>query len=197
MTTRRQFIEGAVAAGTAVATIPAVAMALGPYAERASCLRLERVIFDERFPEAHAFANVARKRSVATSAINDSVHELWYHDLYYRWRDQKAPVAGITDHRALFLLEMMAGDAGMRVVHRVHHLESNGSFTHRVFGPLAQRGEISSQLSAAGTDWARRAAAIVMSWPNLPTPTGSAHSDILTAAVQALDPRTLISWVIR
>lgn len=197
MTTRRQFIEGAVAAGTAAAAVPAVATALGLDATRGSNLRLERVVFDERFADARAFAEVARRRSVETSAINDSVHELWYRDLYYRWRDEKAPIAGITDHRALFLLEMMAGDAGMRVVHRVHHHESRGTYAHRVFGPLARRADILAQLSTARSDWAQRAADIVTSWPISPTPTAFAHSDILTATAQALDARTLISWVIR
>jgi hypothetical protein len=197
MTTRRQFIEGAVAAGTAAATVPVVATAFELDAENESCLRLERVVFDERFAEARAFAEVARRRSVATSAINDSVHELWYRDLYYRWRDQKAPIAGITDHRTLFLLEMMAGDAGMRVVHRVHHQESKGAIAHRVFGPLRQRDGILMQLANAGAGWAQRAATIVMSWPEAATPTASAHSDILSAKVHALGARTLISWVIR
>jgi hypothetical protein len=197
MATRRQFIEGAMAAGIATATIPGVATALGLNADAGSCLRLERVVFDERFADARAFADQARRRCVETSAIDGSIHDLWYHDLYYRWRDEKSPIAGITDHRALFLLEMMAADAGMRVVHRVHHQESNGTYAHRVFGPLEQRDELSMRLSRARTDWARSAADIAMSWPDSPTPVASEHSDILSAKLQALDARALVSWVIR
>ena len=196
MTTRRQFIEGAIAAGIAVVAVPRAATALGLHAEGAY-LPLQRIVFDEGFADARLFAEEARRRSVRTSAIDDSIHDLWYHDLYYHWREGKAPIAGITDHRALFLLEMMAADAGMRVVHRIHHHESNGIYAHRIFGPLARRDEVLIRLSEARADWARRAADIVMSWPNAPTPVASGHSDILSARLQALDARTLISWVIR
>ena len=102
------------AAAIAAAALPGVATALGLNADGDSYLRLERVVFDERFADARAFAEEARRRSVRTSAINGSIHDLWYHDLFYHWRDAKYPIAGITDHRALFLLEMMATDAGMR-----------------------------------------------------------------------------------
>jgi hypothetical protein len=197
MTTRRQFIEGTLAAGIATATVTGVATTLGLNADGGSYLRLERVVFDERFTDARAFAAVAQRRSVATSAIDGSIHDLWYHDLYYRWRDEKSPIAGITDHRALFLLEMMAADAGMRVVHRIHHHESKGAFAHRIFGPLERRDETLFRLSTARADWARRAADIVMSWPTSPTPVASGRSDILSSKLQALDARTLISWVIR
>lgn len=196
MTTRRHFIEGAVVAGIATAGVTSVARALGFEAETSFRLRLERVVFDERFAAAHGFADQARRRSVRISPIGESVHDLWYDDLYYRWRDAKAPTAGITDHRALFLLEMMAGDAGMRVVHRVHHHESGGVLVHRPFGPLALRDGLSSQLSRAGADWARRAADIVTAWPSDATSTAPSLSNVLDAKSQPLDAHTLISWVI-
>jgi len=197
MATRRRFIEGAMAAGVATAIVPGVTMALGLNAGGGSYLRLERVVFDERFADARAFAEVARRRSVGTSAISGSIHDLWYRDLYYRWRDEKAPIAGMTDYRALFLLEMMAADASMRVVHRIHHQESNGTYAHRAFGPLERRDEVLTRLSNAHAQWARRAADIVLSWPSAPTPIASGRSDILSAGLQALDARMLISWVIR
>jgi len=198
MTTRRQFIEGAIAAGAAVATVaPSIVKAFALDADMGSHLRLERVVFDERFANSSIFAEESRKRFVKTSAIDGSIHDLWYHDLYYRWRDDKSPIAGITDHRALFLLEMMAADAGMRVVHRVHHHELNGSYAHRIFGPLERRDGLAMQLSRAHTDWARSAADIAMSWPDSPTPVASEHSDILSAKLQTLDTKTLVSWIIR
>jgi hypothetical protein len=196
MATRRRFIEGAVAAGIAAATGPGAATALGLETNGGSYLRLERVVYDQRFAAARAFAAVARRRSVRTSAISGSIHDLWYHDLYYRWSDADYPIAGITGHRALFLLEMMAADAGLRVVHRIHHHESNGTYAHRVFGPLERQDEVLTRLSNAHAGWARRAAEIVMSWPNSPTFSASGRSNILSARPQELDARTLISWVI-
>jgi hypothetical protein len=197
MTTRRQFIEGAMAAGIATAAVPSFATTLGLNAHGGACLRLERVVFDERFADARAFADEARRRFVDTSAIDGSIHDLWYHDLYYRWRDEKSPIAGITDHRALFLLEMMAADAGMRVVHRIHHHESNGAYAHRIFGPLERRDELTARMSGIRGNWARHAADIVMSWPGSPTSMAPQHSNILNARLQALDARTLVSWIIR
>ena len=197
MTTRRQFIEGVVAAGIAAVPVHAAATAPNWHSDGGSHLRLERVVFDEGFADARAFSEEARRRSVRTSAIDGSIHELWYHDLFYRWRDSQTPIAGMTDHRALFLLEMMAADVGMRVVHRVHHHESNGTYSHRIFGPLERRDEIMIWLSKARADWARCAADIVTSWPSSPTAINSGRSDILSARLQALDARTLISWIIR
>jgi hypothetical protein len=197
MTTRRQFIEGAIATGVSVAAVtPSIAHALALDTDTGSYLRLERVVFDERFAPARIFAEEARKRFVNTSAINGSIHELWYNDLYYHWRDKKSPTAGITDARSLFLLEMMANDAGMRVVHRVHHAESAGTYDHRVFGPLQRRDELTARMSGVQANWARHAADIVTSWPSATTSTAPQHSNILSAKLQALDARSLVSWII-
>ncbi len=198
MTTRRQFIEGTIAAGFSVAAVaPSIVKAFERDAGSGSHLRLNRVVFDERVANARVFAEEARKRFVKTSAINGSLHELWYNDLYYHWRDEKSPTAGITDARSLFLLEMMATDAGMRVVHRVHHCESDGTYVHRVFGPLQRRDELAARMSGMQTNWARHAADIVMSWPSSPTSIAPQRSNILSARLQALDARTLVSWIIR
>jgi hypothetical protein len=196
MTTRRQFIEDAFAAGIAAVPIHAAATAPSWKTHGTSHLQLERIVFDEGFADACDFSEEARRRSSRTSAINGSIHDLWYHDLFYRWRDSQSPIAGMTDHRSLFLLEMMAADAGMRVVHRVHHHESNGIYSHRIFGPLERRDEIMIWLSKARADWARCAADIVTTWPSSPTAIDSKRSDILSARLQALDARTLISWII-
>ena len=61
----------------------------------------------------------------------------------------------MTDHRALFLLEMMAADAGLRVDHRVHHHEAAGIHAPHVFGPVERRGELLARLFESGAGWAR------------------------------------------
>jgi hypothetical protein len=197
MTTRRRFIEGAITSGILAATVPRAATALVRGKDGAEHLGLERVVFDERFAAARAFAQEARRRSVATSAITGPVNDLWYGDLYHRWSDAKRPIAGMTDHRALLLLEMMAADAGMRVVHRVHHHEAGGAHAPAIFGPTAQRAELLARLSDAGTSWPMAAAGIVTSWPTTRTPVSRDRSDILRARSQALDSGTLLSWLIR
>jgi hypothetical protein len=172
----------------------AAALALG--AHDGAYLKIGRVVFDERFADARAFAAEARSLSATTSAINGPVHDLWYSDLCHRWGEGKYPVAGMTDHRALFLLEMMAADAGMRVVHRVHHVETGGTHVPRVFGPLERSEERRVRLSSADAGWARSAAGIVMSWPKSPAPIDAGRSDISKARGEAVDARTLVSWII-
>jgi hypothetical protein len=103
----------------------------------------------------------------------------------------------MTDFRALFLLEMMAGDAGMRVVYRAHHHEANGTHAHRVFGPAGQREVVATGLSKARAGWAPHAAEVVLSWPKSPTNPARGGSDVVRAGIHALGPRTLISWIIR
>ena len=185
------------ASGLLAAALARSARALVRDTQDPATLRLERVVYDERFAEARAFAQAARQRSVATSAIDGPVHDLWYDDLFHRWSDAKRPIAGMTDHRALLLLEMMAADAGMRVVHRVHHHQAGGAHAPRVFGPRARRAELSARLCGAGADWATAAAIIVTGWPTTPTPVSLERSDILSARSQALDPQSLVSWLIR
>jgi hypothetical protein len=197
MTTRRQFMEGAIAAAASVAALaPGIAAAREPGNDAGSRLRLGCVVFDERFAGARDFGDEARKHSISTSAINGAVHDLWYDDLYYRWRDGRSPTAGMTDARTLFLLEMMATDARMRVVHRVHHIDTGGALAHHIYGPLQQRAGFAARLSGGPADWARRAARIAMAWPGSPAPAGNSGSDILGARGQALGGQTLVSWII-
>ena len=189
-------MQGALAAGMVAAPASRVAAALGLDTVGGERLRIERVVFDERFAVARAFADEARSLAARTSAISGAVHGLWYHDLFHRWKEGKYPVGGMTDYRALFVLEMMAADAGMRVVHRVHHHEAGGTHAPRVFGPVVRKEELLAKLSGSGPGWARSAAGIVMDWPKSPTPGASGRSDILQAKLAAVDARTPISWII-
>jgi hypothetical protein len=199
MTTRRTFIGRTVAVGAATMSAttmsPATSAALGLDADTAAGLPLERVLFDERFASARLFAAQAQSNGATTTAINGSIHDLWYTDLYYRWRETSSPIAGITDFRSLFLLEMMAADAGMQVVHRVHHHAGDGAGSHHIFGPLARRVELQDRFSVAQNHWAQCAADIVTSWPAQLSWSAN-RSDIASAAMQQLDARTLISWII-
>jgi hypothetical protein len=201
MTTRRTFLERAVAVGAAAVSTtmltPGISAPLGSDAATSAPLALERVLFDERFAAARLFAAQAQSKGATTTAINGSIHDLWYTDLYHRWREGRSPIAGITDFRSLFLLEMMAADAGMQIVHRVHHHAADGAGSHRIFGPLARRVELQDRFAIAQHDWAQCAADIVTSWPAHSALPIARRSDIADAAIQELDARTLISWIIR
>jgi hypothetical protein len=128
--------------------------------------------------------------------VPGDVTDLWYHDLYYRWRQSPAAIAGMTRHSSLFGLEMMAGDVGMRVIYRAHHRPGqNGAITHEVFGPsAAQRRQ--AELRGPEADWSRTAANIVMTWPADMTAISKAQSNIAGADQKRVGSETLISWII-
>jgi hypothetical protein len=99
---------------------------------------LVRAVFDERFAEAQAFASVFRSRGMPTTGIRGDVSALWYRDLKARLLEQRLPIVGLTDRTALFCLEELARDVGMKVQGRIDHtFDPQGALTHHVTGPSA------------------------------------------------------------
>ena len=92
--------------------------ALASAARAAEPLAIYRAIYDRRLASGLAFAAQAARRGWTTAAIEDDVTDLWYRDLAIRWRAGPAAIAGVTDARALFVLDHLARDAGMRVILR-------------------------------------------------------------------------------
>jgi len=82
----------------------------------------ERAVFDERFEPCRVFGAEFARAGVPTSAIRGDVAELWYGDLRAALSKRRAPIAGLTNRTALFCLEELARDVGMRVVLRVDHM---------------------------------------------------------------------------
>ena len=114
MPSRRTFLQIALAGAT-----------LAPLAFRDALDRsagasdhLHKAIFDRRFPAGIAFALDAERRGVPVHGIEGDVTALWYHDLYFAWRNGPAPIAGVTTAASLFCLETLARDAGLRVTER-------------------------------------------------------------------------------
>jgi hypothetical protein len=79
---------------------------------------LYKFIFDERFPTSVALARDVNGRGIRIHGIRGDVTALWYSDLYFRWKDGPAPIAGITTKDSLFCLELLARDASLRVTDR-------------------------------------------------------------------------------
>ena len=72
------------------------------------------------------------------SAIRGDVAKLWYDDLRVYLRENRLPVAGLTDRAALFCLEELARDVGMRVIFRADHMfDQNGHTQHTAVGPAS------------------------------------------------------------
>ena len=139
-----------------------------------------------------AFARRAAARGAATHAIEGDMTQLWYDDLYHRWRRGPAAIAGLTAHGPLFCLERLAWDHGMRVVFRAEHKYAGDCFEHRLSGPLAMLDDARRAASAA--DWSTRMADVVSTCPRGRAELGEASGRSMLAA-RAI-PESLYSWVI-
>jgi len=120
MLNRRRVMKiGAATVAGALVNLPI----LGQHAAPApACGGFERAVFDERFAECLAFAAELNSAGVLTSAIRGDVADLWYRDLQAHLSENRSPVAGLTDRAALFCLEELARDVGMRVIFRADHV---------------------------------------------------------------------------
>jgi hypothetical protein len=135
MVNRRVVMKiGAATVAGSLVNLPVSAEARGTF---------QRAVFDERFAECLAFAAELRSAGVVTSAIRGDVAELWYHDLRAHLREDRLPVAGLTDRTSLFCLEELARDVGMRVIFRVDHIMAAVT---RSFPPEAEFGRAMARL---------------------------------------------------
>jgi hypothetical protein len=125
MASRREFLQ----AGIAASMLPlAASAAIDPAGQpNAEALPFYKVIFDERFPASVAFGGRMKRQGAAVHAIQGDITDLWFHDLDARWKQGPAAIAGMTAHGALFCLERLAWDHGMRVVYRLEHAASPDS----------------------------------------------------------------------
>lgn len=192
MTSRREFLKVGL---TASALLPVGARAnfVGVEA-RARVVPLYKVLYDTRFAASVAFASRAAARGVSVHAMAGDMTSFWYDDLYHRWRQEPAAIAGLTAHGALFCLERLAWEQRMRVVYRGEHTAAaSGCVTHRFEGP--------AQLAAAAAEatvdvgWASALADVVAECPRRREEAGVAQSStIRTDAAVLSEP--LFSWVI-
>jgi hypothetical protein len=193
MVNRRQILQG----GIAVTSLPIVSqVAWGATPEPQTPLLLYKVVYDERFAESRTFGDEARRLGAPVHAIQGDVTSLWYDDLCVRWRNGAAAIAGLTAHGALFCLERLAWDAGMRVVFRADHKPTvDGSFHHSLQGPM-QMVRAASSLRDAGTDWSCRIANVVIGCPADVSNKKQRAVYAATSAATGEDGEALTSWVI-
>ena len=119
MINRRQVLQS----GLAATSLPLVAGVSVVSLQSAHFKALEhpalyRVLFDQRFAASREFGREAHWRGLNAHAFNGDITHVWYHDLHPRWQHGPAAIAGFTAHGALFCLERLAWDVGMRVTHR-------------------------------------------------------------------------------
>jgi hypothetical protein len=110
---------------------------------------LSRAIFDERFDESLAFADEMNRRGAITSGIRGDVAKLWYRDLRVQLRNNRLPLAGLTDRGTIFFLEELARDLNMRVVFRVDHVLAQPGYGRAMAGLLCRFSSSEARDTAA------------------------------------------------
>lgn len=195
MLNRRVFLE----AGLAASALPLLARA-GPIAAVDAPvpqppLSLYRTIADERFQAGRGFATVAARSGAVVLGTSGDITDLWYEDLAPRWREQPAAIAGLTAADALFCLERLAWDAGLRVVYLGEHRElTDGSLRHRLWGP-APMNAAADALASAAQDWHERVGDLVRNCPARGTIPVTTRNVLCDARLRA-SAEPLYSWVI-
>ena len=112
MASRRTFLKAALGVSAAGA--------IGPVAFGHTCaVPYYKIVFDERFDDACAFAAAAAGRGIPTAAIRGDITRLFFDDLDLRWKQGPVSLAGYTTPASLFCLDLLARDRGMRVCHCV------------------------------------------------------------------------------
>jgi hypothetical protein len=192
MTSRRQFLK----AGLAASALQLAARAdVGAAEPPAATVSLYKVLYDTRFPASVAFARRAAARGLAVHAMAGDMTRFWYDDLYHRWRQGPAAIAGLTGQGALFCLERLAWEQRMRVVYRGEHVPAaGGCVAHRFEGPAQLLPAAAA--ATADAEWAAALADVVVECPRDRAQRGVALSSTASAAAPSASSEALFSWVI-
>jgi hypothetical protein len=191
MVNRRSVLKfGAATVAGGLVKIPVSGRNLSP---RRAHIAFHRAVFDERFAECRVFAAEVQSAGVFTSAIRGDVAKLWYDDLRVRLSENCLPFAGLTDRAALFCLEELARDVGMRVIFRADHIiDRNGYTQHTAVGPASLVAVARNLPPEAGFG---RAVAVLLSQFDI-----SERRDLAaqkrTGPFSPEDKTALVSWMI-
>ena len=187
MTDRREFLQAA-AVLSAAPLAPRAA-----FAGTGNAARLDAVVVDSRHEAARFFGDLAEFAGAPRRDVQGDITGLWQRELVHRWREAPAAVAGLTERPALFLLERLGWDHGLRVVFEAEHLaDGHGGMQHRIVQSNATGLE--RELAAAGADWpAVLADALIVGG-------GATKSDTRPSgaamAAHLAEPTKLYSWII-
>jgi len=122
MANRRQFIHTSLALSAAsVAPLSFMEQAFMEQVLAAPAghpVALDAFITDARYAESLAMAASFSQHDVTVHNIDGDVTPLWVGHLSKQWRISPGVLAGSTGRDALFVLETLAWDHGMRVTHR-------------------------------------------------------------------------------
>ena len=129
---------------------------------------------------------------VVVHEIRDDVTTLWYRHLEPQWRGAPAAIVGMTRWPALFCLEELARQHGLRVVH--HSVHRPGAHADTVHEAVHSAARVNSQRRAADDAWPETVANALARVVLLPRQRAAARTYMPKAHDD--DVRTLHSWVI-
>ena len=125
MVTRRDLLQ----AGAAISVLPWAAHAATD--PEVSAPTFHTVLFDAPFREAREFGAEGARLQMNVRGFHGDITNVWFRELAPVWRSlanrdmavatADMAIAGLTQYGALFCLERLAWDAGMRVVYRAEH----------------------------------------------------------------------------
>jgi hypothetical protein len=157
-------------------------------------LELERFVYDPRFAEAYDIAQQAGRLGVSLSPVADDLMSLWYDQLDPLWKQAPQALGGVTMAEALFVLETLAMDRGMRLVYRGEHgLVEDGRVVHKLAGPAAMVERFATLDFQA--QWMPELASAMTALP-LGRPEPAAVEFVTHAPGLSIRDVPLVSWVI-
>ncbi len=116
MTNRRQFLASSVVLSGTAFVSRAWAQAAW---EQLVAPGMELFLYDPRFEDSTILAKVAQQNGIPITDTSGDLMDVWYDNLDLRWKEAPMMLAGVTTAKTLFVLETLAADHGMVVVHRV------------------------------------------------------------------------------
>jgi hypothetical protein len=115
--------------GVAASTLPLATAAIQPVfagaTGHAENLELYKILFDKTSNRGREFGCLSQRLGAQVEAIEGDVTDIWYNDLYFRWKEGQAAIAGLTTETTLFCLQQLARDVKMHVVYRAEHSRSD------------------------------------------------------------------------
>jgi len=190
MLNRRQFVHTAGASLAAVPFLPNISLAQDKSVLSAG--NIYKVIYDERLPESVLFAEQAERMGLEIAAVGDDITNVWANDLYYKWKDGPAAIAGLTLESTAFMFEMLSRDTWMVPAFKARHKAGPEGISHELTSSPDTLA-MSPILSEMGDNWATGVASIACQLGEcLP---GRTETSITSVGVAAHQDQDLVSWV--
>jgi len=137
MASRRRFLQIGATAG-AWPLVARAAQAAGLDTVGGPHTPLLAVVYDARLAASVSFGRRAEALGLRAHAIEGDMTRLWYDEVYHRWQERPAALAGLTAHGPMFCFVELARDVRMRLVFRAEHQPTAGAaLTHAFRAPVS------------------------------------------------------------